>query len=280
MNRRTLLQSTFGFAAAISPLITAAESTAKPAETGQTQRRDEALRRLSAVPGLKLQGREKVAMLLYPGFTALDLVGPHYFFGSMMGATVHLVTNQRDLAPVKSDLGLAIAPTITLEECPREMDILFAPGGTDGTLAAMEDKRTLHFFAERADYATYVTSVCTGSLILAAAGLLQGKRATSHWCAVSALKGFGAIPTNERVVTDGKFITGAGVSAGLDFALAVVAAARGEAYAQALMLQGEYQPKPPFVGGSLDTTRAEIAGPLQELFSSFAAKAEVIAAGK
>lgn len=275
MNRRTVLQTALGFAAMIAPLF-AAKSSASAAETAAPQR-DDALQRLAAVPGFRLNGREQIAMLLYPGFTALDLVGPHYFFGSMMGATVHLVTNQSDLAPVKSDLGLAIAPTITLEDCPREIDILFAPGGTAGTLEAMEDERTLRFLTDRADRASYVTSVCTGSLILAAAGLLQGKRATSHWCAISALESFGALPTHERVVTDGKFITGAGVSAGLDFALAVVAAARGEPYARALMLQGEYQPEPPFAGGSLDTTPKEIAEPLQELFSSVAVKAKAIA---
>lgn len=277
MNRRTLLQSTLGFATALAPLLATGGGSAKPAEL-RALRRDDALSRLSAVPGFQLQGREQIAMLLYPGFTALDLVGPHYFFGSMMGATVHLVTNQRDLAPVKSDLGLAVAPTITIEDCPREIDLLFAPGGTDGTLAAMEDQRTLGFFTERADHASYITSVCTGSLILAAAGLLKGKRATSHWCAISALESFGAVPTHERVVTDGKCITGAGVSAGLDFALAVVAEVRGKPYAEALMLQGEYQPKPPFAGGSLDTTPPEIAEPLQALFSSVAVKAEAIAA--
>lgn len=275
MNRRTVLQSALGFAAMVAPFF-AARSSVYAGETAAPQR-DDALRRLSVVRDFRLHGKEQIAMLLYPGFTALDLVGPHYFFGSMMGATVHLVTNQRDLAPVKSDLGLAVAPTLTIEDCPREIDLLFAPGGTDGTLAAMEDERTLRFFTERADHATYITSVCTGSLILAAAGLLQGKRATSHWCAISALESFGAVPTHERVVTDGKFITGAGVSAGLDFALAVVATARGEPYARALMLQGEYQPEPPFAGGSLDTTPKEIAEPLQELFSSVAVKAKAIA---
>lgn len=276
MNRRTLLQSVLSAVAMVTPLL-AMKQPAKASSSAAAQGTD-ALERLQAVPGFQLQGSEQVAMLLYPGFTALDLVGPHYFFGSMMGATVHLVTSQRDLTPVKSDLGLAVAPTITIDDCPKDIDILFAPGGTDGTLAAMEDERILRFFNNRADGATYVTSVCTGSLILAAAGLLQDKRATSHWCAISALESFGAVPTHERVVTDGKFITGAGVSAGLDFALAVVAAVRGEPYARALMLQGEYQPRPAFVGGSLETTPREIAEPLQELFSTVAVKAKAIAA--
>jgi putative intracellular protease/amidase len=235
--------------------------------------------RLMAVPGLNMHGEEQVAMLLYPGFTALDLVGPHYFFASMMGAQVHLVTNQSDLSPVPSDLGLAIQPTTTLSDCPLETTVLFTPGGTNGTLAAAGDAATLAFLRSRAARARCVTSVCTGSLILGAAGLLQGKRATSHWVVRDVLRRFGATPVDRRIVVDGKTITGAGVSAGLDFALSVVEILRGRPYAEALMLQAEYDPQPPFRGGSPERTDPDIAGPLRDMFAGFVARAEALGSG-
>ncbi|MFT3940224.1 DJ-1/PfpI family protein [Rhodopseudomonas sp.] len=119
-------------------------------------------------------------MLLYPGFTALDLVGPYHFLAGMMGARVHLVTTRGALAPVPSDMGLAIAPTVTFADYPKDVTILFMPGGTDGTLAAARDARTLAFIRDQASRTDYVTSVCTGARILGSAGLLNGKRATSH----------------------------------------------------------------------------------------------------
>lgn len=275
-DRRALL-SGFAGAAALAPFLAleqAMAQTAPPNLRDVDARAAEAHMRLMEVPGLNMHGTEQVAMLLYPGFTALDLVGPHYFFASMMGATVHLVTNQADLTPVASDLGLAIQPTRTLADCPSDLTIVFAPGGTLGTLAAASDPATLRFLRDRAETARCVTSVCTGSLILGAAGLLRGRKATSHWIARDILGHFGATPVDHRVVIDGKVITGAGVSAGLDFALAVVEILRGRPYAEALMLQAEYNPEPPFAGGTLATTPPSIGGPMRDMFAGFIAQAE------
>lgn len=228
--------------------------------------------RLMETPGFNMHGNEEVVMLLYPGFTALDLVGPHYFFASMMGARISLVSNQSDLSPISSDLGLAIQPTCTIADAPSDPTVLFVPGGTTGTLAAAQDSGTLTFVKERAARARLVTSVCTGAVILGAAGLLKGRRATSHWIVRDSLSHFGATPVESRVVADGRLITGAGVSAGLDFALTVVEALRGRPYAQALMLQGEYHPDPPFAGGTPALTDPAIAAPLAGMFAGFKAR--------
>jgi len=224
---------------------------------------------MADLPGMKMHGDEQVAMLIYPGFTALDVVGPHYFFASMMGATVHLVAKGKDRAPIASDLGLAIAPTISFSECPKNLTAIFAPGGTQGTINAMMDAETVDFIADRGSRSQLVTSVCTGALILGQAGLLKGKKATSHWAARDSLPLFGAKPVNARVVTDGKVITGAGVSAGLDLGLAIVAGLRGKGYAEALRLQAEYAPEPPVPGGTLETTNPQIAKLMQDMLAPF-----------
>lgn len=190
-------------------------------------------------------------------------------FAGMMGATVHLVTSAADLAPVMSDLGLAIAPTTTLERCPADLDILFVPGGTQGTLDAMQNTPIMAFVRDRGLRAKHVTSVCTGSLILGQAGLLQGKRATSHWAALDQLALFGATPVAERVVTDGAVITGAGVSAGLDFGLALLARLRGANYATAIQLQAEYAPAPPFDAGTLASAPPDVASAMSDMFAPF-----------
>jgi len=273
--RRTLLAG-IGAAAALAPMMALQRAmAADPNERIGTQESHDAL---GTAPDLQMYGSEVVAMLLYPGFTALDLVGPHFFFASMMGATVHLVTNGADLSPVASDLGLAISPTVTMADCPKDLTILFTGGGLQGTLNAMKDTATIDFMVDRAARAKYVTSVCTGSLILGQAGLLKGKRATSHWAGREALSMFDAIPVNERVVTDGNVITGAGVSAGLDFALALVAALRGAGYAQALRLQAEYAPEPPVPGGTPETTDPQIAKLMQDMFAPFPAMVQEAAA--
>lgn len=232
---------------------------------------------LVAVPDLTMQGNEVIAMLLYPGFTALDLVGPQFFFASMLGATVHLVTNQSDLTPVRSDLGLAITPTVTMADCPADLTVLFVPGGSNGTFDAMEDAATLTFLADRGTRATFVTSVCMGSLLLAAAGLLRGKRATSHWAVRTTLTDFGAIAVPDRVVTDGNVVTAAGVTAGLDLAVTMVEKLRGHPYAATLMLQAEYAPVPPFVGGTAASTDAAIAVPLADIYAPMVYRSKTIA---
>lgn len=228
--------------------------------------------------GDNLTGTEEIAMVLYPQFTALDLVGPHYFFACMMGAKVHLVTTQDTLAPVPSDLGLAIQPTTTMADTPKDLDVLFFPGGTRGTMNVMKSTETMGWVKDRASRAKHITSVCTGSLILAKAGLLEGKRATSHWATVPVLEDFGATPVaDERVVTDGNIITGAGVSAGIDFALAMVGMMRGQTYAEALMLQAEYAPQPPFEGGTLETASDDMREMYQLMFSPVVSEMRALA---
>lgn len=222
------------------------------------------------------EGNEQIAMLMYPGMTVMDLIGPHCMFGSLMGAKIHLVAKTLD--PVTSDAGVTIIPTATFETCERDLTVLFTPGGTDGTLAAAADRDTLAFMAHRGARAKYVTSVCSGSLILGAAGLLNGYRATSHWSCRSALAGFGAIPTDARVVRDRNRITGAGVTAGLDFGLTMVAELRSRFYAECTQLVSEYDPHPPFHAGSMKTAPAQVKADMVELLAGFAKKANDLAA--
>lgn len=198
----------------------------------------------------KMLGEEHIAMLLYPGFAALDLVGPQYLFAAMMGATIYLVSPTSDLKPVTSGEGLAIVPTHTPSDCPEALDIFFVPGGASGTVEAMKNAQLIDFIADKAASSHYVTSVCTGSMLLGKAGLLKGKKATSHWTTLELLPEFGAIPVKQRVVWDGNLITGGGVTAGIDFGLQVVAALRGKTYAQTIQLEAEYDPAPPYDSGS------------------------------
>lgn len=214
---------------------------------------------------------QQAAMLLYPGFTALDLVGPQFVFGCTLGLKVHLVARTRE--PVMSDTGLAIVPTMTLAECPRDLAILFVPGGMEGTLDAIRDGETLSFVADRGSRATWVTSVCTGSLVLGAAGLLRGYRATSHWVARDLLAQVGAEPVDERVVIDRNRATGAGVTAGIDFGLALVARLRGEKYARSIQLLAEYAPEPPFRAGTPVEAGPETTRVLADMFAGFRQKA-------
>lgn len=208
---------------------------------------------------------DRIAMVLYPGFTALDLVGPQYMFGNLMGATMDLVAET--MAPVESDTKLSILPTRTFEDCPRDLDLLFVPGGGQGTLAAMSNERLIDFLADRGSRAGLVTSVCTGSLVLGQAGLLRGYRATSHWVALSLLSDFGATPVDARVVEDRNRITGAGVSAGLDMGLRVVARMRDREYAEAVQLLAEYAPQPPFNAGTPTTAPPKLTAMTQTMFT-------------
>lgn len=220
-------------------------------------------------------GNEQIAMLVYPGMTIMDLIGPHCMFGSLMGAKIHIVAKSLD--PVTSDAGLTVIPTATFDTCPRDLTVLFTPGGTDGTLAAASDAETLAFMADRGARAKYITSVCSGSLILGAAGLLKGYKATSHWACRDALAGFGAIPTEARVVRDRNRITGAGVTAGLDFGLSMVAELRDQTYAKCAQLMSEYDPDPPFNAGSMKTAPTYVKKAMIELVADFTKKAEILA---
>ncbi|QHL91920.1 DJ-1/PfpI family protein [Sphingomonas changnyeongensis] len=210
---------------------------------------------------------DQIAMLCYPGMTILDLIGPQYMFAALMGASVHLVGKTR--APMTSDTGVTILPTATFDECPRDLTVLFVPGGTAGTLAAMQDAETRAFVADRGGRAQYVTSVCTGALVLGAAGLLKGYRATTHWAALETLADCGATPVSERVVRDRNRITGAGVTAGLDFGLSMVAELRDPVYAQGVQLGCEYDPQPPFNAGSTRTAPADVTAIMASMYAGF-----------
>ena len=193
-------------------------------------------------------------MILFPNLTQLDLTGPHEVFARLPGTKVCLVAAA--LAPVRSERGLTISPDATFESAPA-LDIICVPGGP-GVDAMMEDEALLLFLRARAADARYVTSICTGALVLGAAGLLQGYRATTHWLSQDILVLFGAEPVDERVVIDRNRITGGGVTAGIDFGLTVAAQVFGPTVAQEVQLVLEYSPAPPFHGGSPKTAPARV----------------------
>jgi cyclohexyl-isocyanide hydratase len=196
-------------------------------------------------------GSEKIAILVYPEFTALDALGPQYPLSGMMGATVRFVAKSMDPVPCEGASlgGFCVKPHLTFANCPKDLDLLLVPGGLKGTLEALQDPATLRFIAERGSLAKMVGSVCTGSVLLAAAGLLKGRKATSHWQTLEVLKDAGAIPVAERIVFDGSDrVTAAGVSAGLDLGFELVRRYRGDFYAKGMQLLGEYDPQPPFPG--------------------------------
>jgi cyclohexyl-isocyanide hydratase len=196
----------------------------------------------------------RIGLLVFPRVQQLDLTGPYEVFASLPEAEMHLPA--ASLAPVVSATGLVLTPTVTLAECP-QLDVLCVPGGV-GVNALLRDEAVLGFVRRQAAGARFVTSVCTGALVLGAAGLLRGKRATTHWAAHDLLAGFGAIPVRARVVRDGGLVSGGGVTAGIDFALTVVAELAGQAAAEAIALQLEYAPAPPFDGGSPDRASAGV----------------------
>jgi cyclohexyl-isocyanide hydratase len=205
-----------------------------------------------------------VGMLLYPGFTMLDLAGPLNVFS--MHARLHLFW--KELKPVESDSGVSLVATTLLRDCPEKLDVLFVPGGF-GTMEAMADAELLTFLQHAASRADYITSVCPGSLLLGAAGLLQGYKATTHWVFHEMLSQFGAQPVKARVVIDRNRISGGGVTAGIDFGLTVLAQLRGEQAAQAVQLTLEYDPQPPFNAGTPEKAGADIVSAAQVLMAEF-----------
>ncbi len=187
-----------------------------------------------------------VGMILFEGVTQLDLTGPYEVFARMPNTRVHLVAATP--AAVRTEWGMRITPDCSFDDAP-PFDLLCVPGGW-GVDACLEDETMLTFLRARAARAVYVTSVCSGALILGAAGLLRGYRATTHWLSIDLLRHFGAEPVPDRVVRDRNRITGGGVTAGVDFALVVAAELFGAAVAQGIQLAIEYDPHPPFQSGS------------------------------
>lgn len=183
-----------------------------------------------------------IGFLLYPELTQLDMTGPAQFLARMTDARLHFVWKTLD--PVPTDAGFFMVPTATFETCP-QLDMLCVTGGA-GQLAIMDDPAVLGWLKRQGEAATWLTSVCTGSLLLGAAGLLQGRRVACHWAFREMVAGFGATAVPERVVRDGNYIGGGGVTAGIDFALTVIATLRGEEEAKLIQLALEYDPQPPF----------------------------------
>jgi cyclohexyl-isocyanide hydratase len=187
-------------------------------------------------------------LLVFPHLTQLDLTGPYEVLARLPEAETLLVSKTLD--PVRSEHGLTILPMATLSSCP-SLDLILVPGGV-GINLLLEDEEVLAFLRRTAAQARYVVGVCTGSLVLGAAGLLRGRRATTHWMSRDMLRPFGAEPVAQRVVVDGELITGGGVTAGIDVALTVAAQIAGRAAAEAIQLGIEYDPAPPFASGSPD----------------------------
>lgn len=202
-------------------------------------------------------GKERIAMVLYPKFTALDVIGPHHVFINMIGAKVLLVA--KSMEPVPTDTGFSITPNATFDEIQDRQTLVVVPGGTTGTLEAMADEATMAFLRRQGAEAEWIGSVCTGSLLLAAAGLLHGYKATSHWLAREALRAGGAEPVAARFVEDRNRVTGAGVTAGIDYALQLVRRWRGDAYAKGVQMFMEYDPQPPFDSGTPSSPEADPA---------------------
>lgn len=188
----------------------------------------------------------RIGLLVFPDIMQLDMTGPHEVFTKLPDTQVMLVWKSLD--PVMAAGGMRILPDVTYADCP-QLDVICVPGG-GGMNPLLNDHETLDFIRKQAEGARYVTSVCTGSLVLGAAGLLKGKRAACHWMSRDMLKAFGAIPDASRVVIDGNYISGGGVTAGIDFGLTLAAEIFGEDVAKAVQLGIEYAPHPPYDAGS------------------------------
>ncbi|MBT1605442.1 DJ-1/PfpI family protein [Curtobacterium flaccumfaciens] len=196
----------------------------------------------------------RIAFLLFPHLTQLDLTGPAQVLSRVPGARVEYAAATLD--PVPSDCGLSLVPTTTMSEA-RAADVLVVPGG-DGAFDAMLDPDVVAFVRRQAEHATWITSVCTGAFVLGAAGLLAGRRATTHWASKPMLEAFGAQPVDARIARDGAVVTAAGVSAGIDMALWLAAELAGQSAAEAIQLQIEYDPQPPFDNGSAERADAVV----------------------
>lgn len=195
-----------------------------------------------------------IGLLVFDHITQLDMTGPYEVFIKFPDTSVHLVAQSAE--PVTAGGGMKIIPNASYASCP-QLDILCVPGGA-GMNPLLNDSPTLNFLRQQAAGAKYITSVCTGSLVLGAAGLLTGRRATTHWMSHEMLAEFGATPVNERVVVDGNLVTGGGVTAGIDFALTLGAKLFGDDVAKKIQLGIEYDPAPPFASGSPNSADTDV----------------------
>jgi cyclohexyl-isocyanide hydratase len=202
----------------------------------------------------------QIGLVIFPRVTQLDFTGPLQVFSSVPGAKVHLIWKR--IEPVATDSVMMLTPTVSFADCP-QLDVICVPGG-GGTDDMINDEEMLDFLRRQARGAKYITSVCTGSLVLGAAGLLQGFRAATHWTAMDFLAPYGATPTKTRVCVDRNRITGGGVTAGIDFALTLVSIMVDRETAEMIQLRLEYNPAPPFNSGSPDTAPPEILARMKE----------------
>ncbi len=207
----------------------------------------------------------KVGFLVFDNVTQLDFTGPLQVLSRLKEAEIHIIA--KTMAPVTTDGVLRFLPNITIDDAP-QLDILVVAGG-HGVRQAMNDKAITDFIARQAEGCRYVTSVCTGAFVLGKAGLLKGKKATTHWAYTGLLHKVGAIYKAARVVEDGKVITGGGVTAGIDFACTLMARLQGEEMARAVQLSVEYNPGPPFDGGTPDKTPQHIAERVTDVYQGF-----------
>jgi cyclohexyl-isocyanide hydratase len=202
----------------------------------------------------------QIGLVIFPKVTQLDLTGPLQVFAAVPNASVHLIWKR--IEPVPSDSVLTLTPTVTFADCP-QLDVICVPGG-QGINDMVNDEEVLEFLRKQTKGAKYITSVCTGSLVLGAAGLLKGYKATTHWTAIEFLSQFGATPEKTRVCVDRNRVTGGGVTAGIDFALTLVSIMVNRETAEAIQLGLEYNPAPPFNAGSPDTAPPEVLARARE----------------
>lgn len=247
-----------------STLFTAGDD---PAKQQAIDRSIAAHHALAALPGVRFATDKTILIVLHPGFELLDVVGPFHFL-TATGATVELATTGSTLAPVVSGSGAALTPTATLSDAVDALAVLLVPGGDTGML--LRDANAMTGLQRLGATAEFVTSVCSGSIALAAAGLLDGRRATSHWSVRHLLSGYGAIEVDQRIVEDGNRLTAAGVTAGMDLGIRLVSYLSGEDMARFAVLGAEYAPEPP-----VDTGTPEAAGKaLTDLARDFLAPLE------
>jgi len=207
----------------------------------------------------------KITMLIYPGMTALDFMGPAQVWAYWPGAEVQTVW--KTIEPIETDSAAVYLPNTDFAGAFEQPDVIFVPGGTAATFALMGDEEVLGFLREKAAGAQWITSVCTGALVLGAAGLLDGHKATTHWSAIDMLPTFGAEIVRDRWVIDGNRATGGGVTAGIDFGLALIAEVAGEDVAKTIQLAVEYAPAPPYRSGTPEEAGEAITGMVNAMFA-------------
>jgi cyclohexyl-isocyanide hydratase len=268
MDRRQFLKGMLTSSALSYGIARAADSSSTSAQIeAMEQKHLEIMSRYrSFLEGDKLT----IGMLVYPGMFLMDLIGPLTVFEAMLNRDIHLLWKNRnpvnERAAGSSSVSIPITPTTTFADCPTNLDVLFVPGGVPGTFNLMRDPEVISFLHDQGQRARFVTSVCTGSLVLGAAGLLNGYKATTHWATMDGLEPLGAIPVKQRVVVDRNRITGGGVTSGLDFGLTLAALLRSPEYAKAIQLYLEYDPKPPFNAGTPRNAPKDVLGFVREMF--------------